>query len=126
MKKLLLLSALVFIPLTVSAVGVAGQRRDGTIDPAYVARSVKAKTTIRTCGTGRMRSVRNYQVKCDIIQRGRLRNTRSVKSNLLNKRRYRGTTAPSVRRTQSTTRKSVEAIKAAYWAKWRKLKATMK
>ena len=116
MKKLIIaFGVLILVPLSASAVGVAGQRRDGTIDPAYVQRSVTSVTTIRQCGTGRMRSVRNYQVKCEVINKGRLRSTQSRTSNILNKPVYRGTVSPTVRRTQETTEKSIEAQKAKYW-----------
>ena len=127
MKKLFIIIAL----LTVSpafAVGIAGQRRDGTVDPSFVTRSVKSTTVILDCGGGRMRSVRNYKTKCVQKQTGILRSSRTRKSNILQKSapRYRITMKPTVRRTQRTSRKSVESIKAAYWAKWRKLKATLK
>ena len=127
MKKLLIGIILgAVLPITASAVGIAGQRRDGTIDPSYVTQSRTSVTTIRRCGTGRMRSVRNYQVKCDVINKGRLRSTQSRTSKILSKPVYRGTQNPTIRRTQKTNEKSIEAQNAKFWrdrTEWKDLAA---
>jgi|GEM_PF-5291993 len=116
MKKLLLLSLVALLPLTVSAVGIAGQRRDGTIDPSFVTRSVTSKTTILDCGGGRMRSVKNYTTKCIQKTKGILRNTRARKSNILTSQapRYRMTKKPTVAKSTKRTI-SIEAQRAVYW-----------
>ena len=117
MKKFILtFGVLLLVPLSASALGVAGQRLDGTFDSTFVARSVKAKVTILDCGGGRMRSVKNYTTKCVQKTKGRLRNTRARKSVILTQQapRYRVTSKPTLRRS---TKKSVsiEAQRAVYW-----------
>jgi len=101
---------------TTHAVGIAGQRRDGTIDPTFVTRSVTSKTIILDCGQGRMRSVKNYTTKCVQKTKGRLRNTRARKSIILTKQapRYRVTSKPTIRRSTKRTI-SIEAQRAVYW-----------
>lgn len=63
--------ALLLIPVSVLAVGVDGQRLDGTIDFEAQRVSRSAKVTILRCGQGRMRGLVNWQNKC--ASRGRQR-----------------------------------------------------
>jgi len=118
MKKFFIsLSVAVVLPiLSVSAVGVAGYRLDGTIDESFQSRSVPAKVTILDCGSGRMRQVTNYTTKCEVKQKGILRNTQTRKSQIIQGSlpRYRNSVKPPVE-VKTTGEKSIEAQQAAYW-----------
>ena len=87
------------------AVGVDGQRRDGTMDYEAVRKSRPAKMTVLSCGRGRTRAVRNHVNKCAQKTKKRFRNTRARKSLILQKyapkkvyvnRRNIETSAPTV------------------------------
>ena len=124
LSAVLILTPFIFISVGHS-LGVAGYRLDGTYDLSIKNRSVPAKVTILDCGTGAMRSVKNYAVKCEIKQKGILRNTQTYKSKILQQYapRYRATTKPPV--AKSTKKKlSIEAEKAKFWrdrAEWKSL-----
>lgn len=98
------------------AVGNAGYRLDGTYDTTQQNVS-RPSITIKGCGIGRMRRIKNYQVKCEQRTKSRLRNTQARKSVILQRQapRYRMTSRPDVARTQKERKISVYAQQAVYW-----------